>query len=105
MHCCTRVGVEGIEGRIVEVEAYLGAEDSPLHRAIGAKWLISAVARIRQPGVKVDHTLVLEGEQGIKKTTLLEILASPELQQRWSDLMTKKRERWRDREASRKLVG
>lgn len=58
--------------------AYLGAEDSPLHRAIGAKWLISAVARIRQPGVKVDHTLVLEGEQGIKKTTLLEILASPE---------------------------
>jgi predicted P-loop ATPase len=60
------------------LSAYLGAEPSPLTSAIGQRWMISAVARIMQPGCKVDHVLLIEGPQGIGKSTALQILASPE---------------------------
>jgi putative DNA primase/helicase len=55
--------------------AYLGAEDTVLHRAFGSLWMISAVARIMQPGVKADHMLILEGPQGGKKSTALKTIA------------------------------
>jgi predicted P-loop ATPase len=50
---------------------FLGAEDTPLHRAFAAKWLISAVARALTPGCKVDHMLVLEAPQGARKSSAL----------------------------------
>ena len=55
---------------------YLGAADTPLNRAFGSLWMISAVARIMQPGCKVDHMLILEGPQGAKKSSALKALAS-----------------------------
>jgi putative DNA primase/helicase len=58
--------------------SYLGAEDIKLHRAFGALWMISAVARIMRPGAKVDHMLILEGPQGAKKSTALKVLAGEE---------------------------
>ena len=54
---------------------YLGAEPTDLIHAMGSLWLISAVARIYRPGVKADHMLILEGEQGARKSTALKILA------------------------------
>ena len=53
---------------------YCGAKDSAYVRIVSRKWLISAIARLFKPGCKVDNVLVLEGEQGTKKSTLLRIL-------------------------------
>jgi predicted P-loop ATPase len=57
---------------------YMGAENTELSRAIGRAWMISAVARAMQPGCQADHCLVLEGRQGLKKSTALQILAGKE---------------------------
>ena len=54
---------------------YLHAEDTAYARAIGPRFLISAVARIYEPGCKVDHVLVLEGPQGKQKSEALRTLA------------------------------
>ncbi len=58
------------------LHVYLGAKDTAVNRAIGAMWLISAVARAMVPGEKVDHMLILEGPQGNYKTSALQALAS-----------------------------
>jgi hypothetical protein len=47
---------------------------SPLAQDVIAKTLIAAVRRVRKPGTKVDTMLVLRGDQGKKKSTLLSIL-------------------------------
>jgi predicted P-loop ATPase len=54
---------------------YLGAEDASLNRVFGARWMISAVARVMQPGIKADHMLILEGPQGTKKSSAIKTLA------------------------------
>lgn len=53
---------------------YLGAEDTLYVRAVTTRWLISAVARILDPGCKADCVLILEGRQGLGKSTALRIL-------------------------------
>ena len=54
---------------------YLGVQFSDYACSVGAKWLISAVARVMSPGSQVDTCLVLEGEQGIRKSSSLRVLA------------------------------
>ncbi len=54
---------------------YFHADDTKYTRAIGPRYLISAVARIYRPGCKVDHTIVLEGPQGKRKSEALRTLA------------------------------
>jgi predicted P-loop ATPase len=55
---------------------YLGANGSLEYlSAIGRKFLMSAVARILHPGCQADHILVLEGLQGLGKTSVARALA------------------------------
>ena len=55
--------------------ACAGVEDGEHTRAVSRRFLISAAARALEPGCKVDTMLVLEGEQGARKSTLLRVLA------------------------------
>ena len=58
---------------------YLGAKVEPGREryleAVARAWMISAVARAFKPGCKVDHALILEGMQGVKKSTIAATLA------------------------------
>jgi len=51
-----------------------GADDSELTHSIGSNWLKGLVHRLIEPGCKFDYVLVLEGDQGTKKSTSLNIL-------------------------------
>ncbi len=57
---------------------YFRAEDTELHRFAGQMMLVAGVRRIRNPGVKYDIMVVIEGNQGSGKSTALRILASDE---------------------------
>jgi predicted P-loop ATPase len=68
---------------------YLGVDPSPYAAAVGSRWMISAVARVFEPGSKADCCLILEGEQGIRKSTALRILAEPWFTDEIADLGSK----------------
>jgi predicted P-loop ATPase len=57
---------------------YFHADDTEYARAVGPRYLISGVARIYEPGCKVDHILVLEGPQGKQKSEALRTVAIKE---------------------------
>jgi hypothetical protein len=65
-------GVKRIDDWLIK---YCRAKDTLLNRAIGRKVLIAAVRRVKQPGCKFDYVLVLEGAQGVGKSTLIKLLA------------------------------
>lgn len=60
------------------VPRYYGAPDTTLFHEIGARWMISAVARVMDPGCKADCALLLAGPQGVGKSKSLKVLSSPE---------------------------
>ena len=64
-------GVKRLDGWLHD---YMGAADDVYTRACSRKTLCAAVARVYRPGVKFDHVLVLEGAQGIGKSTAVAIL-------------------------------
>lgn len=53
---------------------YAGAQDNLYTRAVSRIVLLAAVARIYNPGCKFDYMAILEGPQGLKKSTLIETL-------------------------------
>ena len=55
---------------------YCGATENAFAREAGRCWLLAAVLRAFTPGSKFDHCLVLEGPQGIGKSTALSILSN-----------------------------
>lgn len=59
-------GVERVDMLLID---YFGADDTPYTRAAIRKTLVAAVARIYKPGTKFDSILVLNGPQGVGKST------------------------------------
>ncbi len=53
---------------------YCGVDPTAYTNAVGVKTLCAAVARSYHPGIKFDHMLVLEGAQGIGKSTAVGVL-------------------------------
>lgn len=68
---------------------YLGAEDTLFIRAVSCRWMISAIARVMQPGCKADCALILEGSQGIGKSQALRVLFQPWFADEIGDLGSK----------------
>jgi len=64
-------GTERLDTLLID---YLGADDSEYTRQITRKTLCAAVKRILVPGCKFDTILVLNGPQGIGKSTLIQKL-------------------------------
>ena len=56
------------------MQTHLGAHDTQFTRLVGPKCLIAAVARAMVPGCKVDTLVVLEGAQGLKKSSAIAAL-------------------------------
>lgn len=56
------------------LQDYLGVADTDYATAVGVKFLIAAVARVMRPPVKADCVLILEGDQGLGKSTALSVL-------------------------------
>ena len=54
---------------------YLGADDNEYVRAVTRKTLCAAIKRVLYPGCKFDSMLVLNGPQGVGKSTLIAKLA------------------------------
>ena len=89
-------GQERIDTLLID---YFGAKDSPYTRAVIRKTLVAAVARIYKPGVKFDSILVLNGPQGMGKSTFFSILGK----QWFSDSLSISD--MRDKTAAEKLLG
>jgi predicted P-loop ATPase len=68
---------------------YLGVPKTPYSAAVGTRWLVAAVARIDRPGCKADCALILEGPQGLKKSTALSVLGGPWFTDQIADLGSK----------------
>lgn len=66
-----------------------GAEDNEVNRAIASNWMKGLVNRVISPGCKFDTVLVLEGEQGIGKSTVLRLLGDPWYAETTMDIDTK----------------
>jgi len=70
-------GIARIDRWLVD---YCGAADTELNHEFGSKFLVAGVRRIKQPGVKFDTMLVLEGAQGAGKSQMAAMLA---IQDEW----------------------
>lgn len=53
---------------------YVGCVDSDYIRSVGRIFWLGMAARGLRPGCKFDHVIVLEGAEGIRKSTLLETI-------------------------------
>ena len=65
-------GAPRVETLLIDL---MGAEDTAYVRAVTRKTLCAAVRRARRPGCKFDYMLILEGAQGLGKSSLFAALA------------------------------
>lgn len=92
---------DGVDRLTQFAAMYLGAEDSDYARRVIPMFLISMVARIYEPGCKVDHMLVLEGRQGAMKSSVCRVLggkyfsdALPDIEKAGKDISIHLRGKW-----------
>lgn len=88
---CARRGVAGILGWTVTTKLewdgvqrvqdwltrYLGVAETEYSRTVGRAWLVGAVNRALFPGRKLDNMLIMEGQQGGGKSTVVKLLGGP----------------------------
>lgn len=65
-------GVERLRHWMVDC---LGAPDTEYTACVSRWFLMSMVARVYEPGCQMDYMLVLQGSQGARKSTVLQLLA------------------------------
>lgn len=65
-------GVERLRHWMIEC---LGAPDTEYTACVSRWFLMSMVARVYEPGCQMDYMLVLQGGQGARKSTVLQLLA------------------------------
>ena len=65
-------GKEYVKNLLVD---YLGCEPCEYNYQVLKLFMLGAVARIYEPGCKFDYTMILQGSQGIGKSTFLRLLA------------------------------
>ena len=91
------------EGKNIDpfLARYFGVTNSAYVGLIGSMFLTSMVARIYQPGCKADYMLVIEGEQGLKKSSACKVLgglwfsdALPDLSVAGKDISQHLRGKW-----------
>lgn len=68
-------GVKRVEKLFIK---YLQADDTEYVRTVTRKTFAAAVARVLCPGIKFDCVPVLDGEQGIGKSSIVKDLVTPE---------------------------
>lgn len=68
-------GVPRVEGFL---STYLGLPDTAYHRAVSRYIWTALAGRVVEPGVKVDMVPVLQGEEGLRKSTMVSCLVPSE---------------------------
>lgn len=64
-------GINRIETILID---FLGAYDSKYVREVSKVFFTAAVARAFEPGVKYDYMVILVGEQGLRKSSFIELI-------------------------------
>jgi putative DNA primase/helicase len=64
-------GLKRVDGWLTN---YLGVQHNDYSRLVGGMFLVSAIARVMRPPVKVDTVLIFEGNQGLGKSSAISIL-------------------------------
>lgn len=75
-------GVKRVERLFIDS---FGADDNDYVKAVTRKTFTACVARVMNPGVKFDAMLVLDGKQGIGKSTIIQFLTGKDY---FSDSLT-----------------
>jgi predicted P-loop ATPase len=65
---------DGVERIPTLFPTHCGTPDDEYHQRVAVIFMLSAAARILRPGCKVDTMLVLEGQQGLGKTKVTQML-------------------------------
>ncbi|KAA8389678.1 virulence-associated E family protein [Acetobacter tropicalis] len=81
---------DGIPRLVTWLTDYIGADLTDYTQGIGRMFLIGLIARIMKPGCKMDYMLVLEGQQGARKSTACAILGGDWYSDSLPDLKTGK---------------